>query len=311
MSATPKQDDDEKQGHHPRSRHRSRYDFERLTAALPALAPLVSKNVHGDPTIDFADPAAVRALNTAILVSEYGVSSWELPPDALCPPIPGRADHVHAVADLLKDAAGNVPTGDAVTVLDIGVGASCIYPIIGRHVYGWRFVGTDTDAVALESARAIVAANPGLCGGVELRSPADPSDIFKGVVLPDERFAVTMCNPPFHTSAEEAEGANQRKLRGLAGGPDRGLARTPNRNFGGRSAELWCEGGERGFIKRMIEQSAAFREQCRWFTTLVSRKKTLEGTERALSRAEATDVRILPLKHGQKASRIVAWTFVK
>lgn len=298
---------DGKAGHHPRSRHREPYDYHRLIDAVPELRALVSINAHGNPSIDFADADAVRTLNRALLVADYGVTSWDLPPTALCPAVPGRADHVHAVADLLKDEEGAAGSSESITALDIGVGASCIYPIIGRHEYGWRFVATDADQNALESARSIAAANPGLSGAVEFRLAADPADILNNVLRPGDRFDLTLCNPPFYGSKEEAEAANLRKRRGLAS-----LARGPivaARNFGGRSMELWCDGGERGFIRRMIEQSALVRDQCRWFTTLVSKKGALQSTERALARIEATQVRILPIRHGHKTSRILAWTF--
>ncbi len=299
--------DDTKDGHHPRSRHRRRYDLPRLVAADPALEPFVRANPRGEPTVDFADPAAVRALNRAILVADYGVTAWDLPPDALCPPVPGRADHVHALADLLTDARGAVRTGDEVVVLDVGVGASCIYPIVGRREYGWRFVGTDVDPVALESARAIVDANPLLAGAVELRPSLSPDAVLRGVFREGESFAATICNPPFHESAAAAAAAHRDKLRGLGAAASR--ADAPRRNFGGRDAELWCEGGERGFLRRLIEQSAAFADRCGWFTSLVSRKESLRPAERALARVRPTEIRTLPLSHGRKTTRILAWRF--
>jgi len=279
-----------------------------LVSALPELGPLVFINAHGNPSIDFADRNAVRTLNHAILASEYAVSSWELPPSALCPAIPGRADHVHAVADLLIGDDGEVRRGESVNVLDIGVGASCIYPILGRHEYGWKFVATDADETALRSAKSIAQANSFLADAVEFRLANHSSDILRNVVLPGDRFDLTLCNPPFYASEEEASAANRRKRRGLSG-KDRPTAKGEARNFGGRSMELWCEGGERGFIRRMIEQSAEVRDRCAWFTTLVSKKGALQSTERALKRFDVSESRILPIQHGHKTSRIVAWRF--
>jgi 23S rRNA (adenine1618-N6)-methyltransferase len=258
----------------------------------------------GTATIDFADPAAVTALNRALLQHDYGVAHWEIPRGYLCPPIPGRADYVHHLADLIGEG-GAIPRGRGVAVLDIGVGANCVYPIIGARDYGWRFVGTEIDRAAVESARAIVAGNPGLAEQVEIRQQAAKGAIFRGVVRAEERFAAAMCNPPFHASAAEAAAGTARKLRNLGGGK----VAAPVLNFGGRSHELWCPGGEAAFVRRMIAESAERPGLCRWFTTLVSKRENLPAIERALRAARAAEVRTIELAQGQKKSRIVAWRF--
>jgi 23S rRNA (adenine1618-N6)-methyltransferase len=295
-----------KPGLHPRNRHAAGYDFLRLVAACPELGPFVQRARHGGPSIDFADPAAVKALNRALLAEAYGIRSWDIPAGYLCPPIPGRADYLHHLADLLADSNGGViPRGAAVRALDVGVGANAIYPLIGHREYGWSFVGTDLDGTALAAAGRVLAANPGLERAIVLRRQADRIAIFAGVVAAAERFDLTLCNPPFHTSLREAHEAAQRKWRKLGLGAS-GAAR----NFGGQGAELWCEGGETGFIRRMVAESAVIGVQVRWFTTLVSSSATLPAVQRALRQAGARDIRTVPMAQGQKQSRFVAWTFL-
>ncbi len=134
---------------HPRNRHQGRYDFDQLTAACPALIPLVKKNPRGEDSIDFSDAASVKMLNRALLMHHYQVVKWDIPPNYLCPPIPGRADYIHHIADLLASSNdGEIPKGSAVRCLDIGVGANCIYPLIGEREYGWSFIGTEIDPKA-------------------------------------------------------------------------------------------------------------------------------------------------------------------
>jgi 23S rRNA (adenine1618-N6)-methyltransferase len=290
---------------HPRSRHQDRYDFPALLRACPALGAFVGPSPAGDLTIDFADPAAVLALNRALLLHHYGIRAWEIPPGYLCPPIPGRVDYVHHVADLLATDSGKIPRGPGVAIIEIGVGANCIYPLLGRAEYGWRFVGTETDPVALQSAQANVAANPALAMAIECRHQPTPTAIFQGVVHPGENFAASMCNPPFHVSAAAAAAGTERKVRNLAGS----TAGRPVLNFGGRSHELWCPGGETAFIRRMITESAHRPSLCRWFTTLVSKRESLPLIHSALRAAKATAVRTIDMSQGQKRSRIVAWTF--
>jgi 23S rRNA (adenine1618-N6)-methyltransferase len=294
----------EKQGLHPRNRHRERYDFEQLVKSCPELLPFVFKNPYGDVSIDFAEPQAVRTLNQALLAHFYGVAHWEIPANYLCPPIPGRADCIHHLADLLASCnLGEIPRGASIRVLDIGTGANCVYPILGHREYGWRFVGSEIDPKALAAANGTLQSNPGLADAVELRLQPSSGSIFRGVLREGEVFDLSMCNPPFHASLSEALEGTQRKWRNLgkAGG---GL------NFGGQGSELWCPGGEVSFVGRMIEESARIPARCLWFSTLISKDSNLPGVRGALKKAGALEIRILEMAQGQKKSRIVAWTYL-
>lgn len=300
-----------KEGLHPRSRHRERYDFPALVRAFPELARfLVPHPIEGD-TINFADPAAVLALNRALLAHHYGIVDYTLPPGALCPPIPGRADYLHHLADLLAETTPDrgIPRGPSVRILDIGVGANAIYPLLGAREYGWRFVGADISPASLDWARRLVAANPAVADLIELRRQPSPRAVFENIPAPGETFAASLCNPPFHASAAEAAAGTTRKLRNLAAGRSHRAAGQPALNFGGQANELWCEGGEPAFLRRMITESAARPTLCRWFTTLVSKSARLPDLQSALADARASEVRVIPMRHGQKHSRILAWTF--
>ncbi|MDY0076476.1 MAG: RlmF-related methyltransferase [Candidatus Cloacimonadaceae bacterium] len=152
---------------HPRNVNRESYDLRALTTAIPELKKHVSLNKYGIESIDFSNPLAVRLLNKALLNYYYGIKYWEFPAENLCPPIPGRADYIHHTADLLAENNLNkIPTGDKITCLDVGVGASCIYPIIGVTAYGWKFIGSDIDPKSIASAQKIVNSNSSLQGKI-------------------------------------------------------------------------------------------------------------------------------------------------
>lgn len=288
---------------HPRNRHRGRYDFATLSACNPSLAQYVAINNWGNESIDFANPLAVKSLNQALLHHFYGLAHWDIPDGFLCPPVPGRADYIHHLADLLaEDNRRVVPEG--INVLDIGCGANLIYPIVGNSEYRWRFTGSDVSEQALASAHAIIAANPGLNRAIRLRRQKDSRAIFAGVVHKNELYHATMCNPPFHASAVDAHQGSQRKLRNL------GLDRNAPLNFGGQQDELWCEGGEKAFISRMIAESVNVSRQCVWFSSLVSRRENLPELWRALEEVDAVEVRTVDMAQGQKQSRFIVWTFM-
>ena len=293
---------------HPRNRHQGRYDFPALIASSPELAAFVILNPYGKQSIDFANPEAVKVFNRALLKQLYGIAHWDIPPGYLCPPIPGRADYLHGLADLLAaDNGGEIPRGAAVRVLDIGCGANCIYPLLGHADYGWRFLGSDIDRVALKAAGAILRSNR-LDKAIALRQQERPEQILQGLLHADERFDLTLCNPPFHASRDEATRGSQRKWRNLGRlDPSRQL---PTLNFGGQSNELYCEGGEIAFVSRLIAESAACASQVLWFSTLVSKASNLPAVGAALKRAGVRQQRTVEMAQGQKQSRFVAWTFL-
>lgn len=261
----------------------------------PALEEFVVTARHGRPSIDFADPRAVTALNAALLAEAYGVL-WSLPHGALCPPIPGRSDYIHYLADLLSN-------DEPARIIDIGSGANCVYPIIGASEYGWSFVATEVDRASMRWARQVVRVNRRIGALIEHRLQPDPLACFAGVTNAGERFAASMCNPPFHASAAEAAAGSTRKRRNL------GLVGAEPLNFGGSANELWCRGGEVGFIERMIAESARRPMLCRWFTTLVARSEHLPRLRRSLKAVGPARIQVIDMAQGQKKSRILAWTF--
>lgn len=287
---------------HPRNQHSKGYDFSHLVADTPELDAFIISNPTGQATIDFRNVLAVRMLNRALLKSYYNIGYWDIPAGYLCPPIPGRADYIHYLADLLAGSKSqDIPRGRHIKALDIGTGASLVYPIIGQSEYGWHFTGTDIDSTALKSAQQICVLNK---LNIALRQQGSPENIFRGVIRPNDAFHVTMCNPPFHASKKKATMGTQRKWANL------GKGRSTQLNFGGQNAELWCPGGEIKFIARMVEQSVEFADQCLWFTSLVSKKDNLQPLHRILGKANATDYTVVEMAQGQKTSRFIAWTFM-
>lgn len=296
----------EKTSLHPRNLHRLRYDFELLIDKNPNLKNFVFINEHQIETIDFSNPEAVKSLNKSLLITYYDIQNWDIPENYLCPPIPGRADYIHHIADLLATSNnGAIPEGENVFGLDIGIGANCIYPILGNSVYGWNFVGTDIDADALDNCVKIIEENPKLTDVISLQQQTNSRYIFKDIILPEDKFAFTICNPPFHSSEEEATKGTIRKINNL----ENTKTTKPVLNFGGQNTELWCEGGELAFITQMIYESAKYPLQVLWFTTLVSKNSHLSSVYKTLAKANVGTVKTIEMAQGQKTSRIVAWTF--
>lgn len=298
---------DKKSRLHPRNKNNERYNFIKLVETCSDLKPFVSPNKHGDESINFADPEAVKMLNKALLKSHYNIDFWDIPDGYLCPPIPGRADYIHHIADVLGNSNyGNIPNGPEIKCLDIGVGANCIYPIIGVVEYGWSFIGSDIDETSIKSANTIVEKNNLLKGKIDCRLQKSPKDFFYGILPREEKVDVTVCNPPFHSSEEQANSGTLRKQKNLTGKKVNELTK----NFGGQSNELWYDGGEKRFVRNMILQSKKFAKNCFWFSSLISKQNNLKSAYAALEQSKATDIITIPMGQGNKSSRIVAWTFL-
>lgn len=283
---------------HPNNVHNHGYDFDKLVESYPDLQEVLVDSLRGETSIDFSNPKAVKLLNSALLSHHYGVNYWEFPDDNLCPPIPGRVDYIHYLNDLLKGSNVKEP----IVVLDVGTGASCIYPLLGAKAYGWNFVGTDISKHSLSYARHIVRKNQ-LQKSIKLKLQANSENIFDGILDENSQFSATMCNPPFYKSAEEAQEANSRKQKNL------GLS-TTERNFSGEAQELWYEGGEKAFLHTYLYESSKFKEQSVWYTSLVSKKEHVESMEKSLKKLGAKTIKVIPMHQGNKITRIVAWSFV-
>lgn len=287
---------------HPRNPFRGAYDFEGLVAAEPALSPWVRSAPDGRPTVDFSDPLAVRLLNRALLAQAWGIRGWDFPAENLCPAVPGRMDALCHVAELLAELNGGVvPRAHG---LDVGTGASAIYALLGAAAWGWTFLASDIEAASVENARRIVEANRERLGRIEVRLQPQAHRCFEHVIQPGEVLDFTLCNPPFHADRASAAAGSARKSQAVGRGAGAPL------NFAGTAAELICAGGEHGFLHRMAKESVDFGNRVLWFTSLVSRQAHVSGLERSLQKLGARRVVVLPMKTGNKVTRLVAWTFL-
>ncbi|MFY0629427.1 MAG: 23S rRNA (adenine(1618)-N(6))-methyltransferase RlmF [Flavobacteriaceae bacterium] len=285
-----------KPGLHPRNKHKNGYNFDVLIKENEALKPFITENIHGNATIDFSDPKGVKELNRTLLQHHYGIKDWNFSDENLCPPIPGRVDYIHHLSDLLTSSG----ITENIKVLDIGTGASCIYPLLGVKEYDWDFVATDIELDSLDSSQDIIDDN-GLDAKIELRQQFDEANILTGIIEDGDSFSAVMCNPPFYKSELEAKGANARKTRNLGN--------NAVRNFAGNNNELWYPGGEKAFLHNYLYQSSLFKETCVWFTSLVSKKGNIESLQKSAEKLKAKDFKVIQMHQGNKVTRVAAWQF--
>ncbi|WP_151174058.1 23S rRNA (adenine(1618)-N(6))-methyltransferase RlmF [Pseudoalteromonas ruthenica] len=287
---------------HPKNRHANGYDFDALCRSLPSLENHIITRRDGQPSIDFSDPNALKTLNQALLKHHYHIDIWDLPSGFLCPPVPGRADYVHHLHDLLANDSGLDVAHHKVRVLDVGTGASLIYPILGHKLFNWQFVASDIDPQSVKLAKQLAQLNQ---LPIKVQQQKRPSSYFNGIVKAQDTLVATLCNPPFHDSEQSAQAGSERKWRNL-----KGQAKGAHLNFGGRANELWCQGGELGFVRDMILESSHYAEQVLWFSSLISKKDNLRALKNTLRKAGAINIEVVNMALGQKVSRFLAWSFM-
>ncbi|EPJ45968.1 MAG: hypothetical protein OFPII_23080 [Osedax symbiont Rs1] len=297
---------------HRKNIHNHGYDFQFLATSYPPLLAFLSEK-HHQISIDYSDAAAVLALNTALLKAHYRIDYWQIPKGYLCPPIPGRADYIHYLADLIhQTSARKTFDQSTVSALDIGTGASCIYPLIGQRSYQWSFTASDIDPISVACASQIIQANPGLRKKIKVLLQPNAQRFFANIIAERQRITVTLCNPPFHSSLAEAALGNARKRANLQKKQPSNKSSNNNSvlNFGGQKAELYCEGGELSFIKSMIIESQEYKNQVLYFSCLVSKNAHLKALQHTLKSVDASDIKIVPMSQGHKTSRFIAWSFL-
>lgn len=274
------------------------YDFDALSKSHPPLAPYISQ-VNGRSTIDFGNAEAIKALNIAILLKDYGLVNYDLPDGYLIPGVSGRRKYLDQVANLLKlkDRSNKKRR-----IADLGVGGNCIYPIIGRQAFGWEFIGVDSDQSSLNVALEIITAN-NLSDGISLRLQSDKNQVLEGWITEDDYFDCIVCNPPFYSNENEANHQNRRKNK-------KHKQFKSNRTFGGKPHELITKGGELGFVSRYLAESKVYGSQVYSFTCLISSGAHLKQLETQLKELKSTERRVIETSTSNKSSRILVWSFL-
>ena len=186
-----------------------------------------------------------------------------MPNDRLCPPVPVRYNYVRWIQDLLDTTSDSYtdrydPSRNVIG-LDIGVGASCIYPLLAcASSPKWRMAGSDIDQHSLDYARKNVEANQ-LSNRIRLALSTTDSPLIPLAALKLRGLDFVMCNPPFFPT----------KVAKLAGSASKVAA--PSAVCTGAEVEMVCPGGDVGFVTRIIDESLVLRYQIEWYTSKIGR----------------------------------------
>ncbi|XP_068022025.1 RNA N6-adenosine-methyltransferase METTL16 [Melanerpes formicivorus] len=282
---------------HARNRYKDKPpDFAYLAAKYPEFQQHLQTTLTGRVSLNFKDPEAVRALTCTLLKEDFGLTI-DIPVERLIPTVPLRLNYIHWVEDLIghQEADKRVLRRG----IDIGTGASCIYPLLGATLNGWYFLATEVDDMCFNYAKKNVEQN-------------NLSDLIKVVKVPQKTLLMDalkeesgivydfcMCNPPFFANQLEAKGVNSRNPR-----------RPPpsSVNTGGIT-EIMAEGGELEFVKRIIHDSLQLKKRLRWYSCMLGKKCSLAPLKEELRIQGVPKVTHTEFCQGRTMRWALAWSF--
>ena len=258
-------------------------------------------------------------LTKTLLELDFGLK-LDLPADRLCPPVcsslhkhtllpldaadadwqyqqvPNRHNYILWLKDLMDTTSYDQP-GRELCGLDVGTGASCIYPLLGISQRPWSFVATDIDAQNLSYARKNIHLNH-LGDRVRLleRQAADPLLPLSEPGIQAINFV--MMNPPFYTSEEDMLSSESKK------------ARPPMSACTGAPVEMVCEGGEVAHVGRLLDESLVARDRVQWYTSMLGKLTSLEALVEGLHENGIDNYAVTEFVQGNKTRRwALAWSF--
>ncbi|KAL7937350.1 hypothetical protein V8C35DRAFT_292280 [Trichoderma chlorosporum] len=245
--------------------------------------------------LDFNDPKAVMQLTKTLLKVDFDLRV-ELPEDRLCPPVANRHNYILWLKDLLDSTSYDEP-GRKIVGLDIGTGASCIYPLLGCAQRPWSFIATDIDEKSLEWAKKNVKLND-FDGRIQVVGRTPDDDLIPLDHLKRDSIDFTMTNPPFYESEEAMVKSAQEK------------SRPPFTACTGAKVEMVSQGGEVGFISRIFEESLVLRDRVQWYTAMVGFLSSLTRLVDKLREHKIDNYAITEFQQGNKTRRwAIAWSF--
>ncbi|WBW73249.1 23S rRNA/U6 snRNA (adenine-N(6))-methyltransferase Mtl16 [Schizosaccharomyces osmophilus] len=259
-------------------------DFQKLSQEYPPLQHFLQEG-H----IDFWDQGAVLTLAKAILKVYFSLE-LSLPKNRLCPMVPNRVLYLDYIESLLQSTIVDFDN-EKVIGLDIGTGASCIYPLLGCKLYSFNFLATEIDSSSYDAACSNVMNNR-LEDKIKLEHRCEAAS-FLSRYPSGQEFTFVICNPPFYGSNEE-----------IFNNKDR----LPNSICSGSKNEMITQGGEVEFARRILQESKCRREIL-WFTCLLGKKSSLADLIHDLRDEKIDNYGIYEIHVGKTKRWILSWSF--
>ena len=288
---------------HPRNIYRfNKPNYEKLACKYAFFKDVVKQNSKtGEYYINYNDSKSNVMLSKVLLKHDFNLE-FEHPLNHLCPPIPQRLNYMLWIQDLLQCCCWNKRYHG----FDIGVGASCIFPLLGIKIGEtqnelWSFLASDIDKESIDYANKNVSMNK-LNDKIKIVHQSNANYIFNDIINDKNNdnvlFDFTVCNPPFFQHLQET-----------------GLNKT-RANNATQSELVFQNGGEIGFIQLIINQIEQLKlyRKINWFTTMLGRKSSIKSITNILKKQATNNnmdifITNTALYQGKQVRWGLAWTY--
>ncbi|XP_050440218.1 U6 small nuclear RNA (adenine-(43)-N(6))-methyltransferase [Adelges cooleyi] len=268
---------------HPRNLYRTPPNFKELADNYPEFRKYATTSLDGKIVFDFKNQDGLRVLTRILLKKDFDLDV-DLPVGKLIPTVPLRLNYILWIEDLLNLNNSNSSNTKGI---DIGTGASCIYPLLAAKKFGWSMVGTDINKESVESASKNILKN-NLLDRINVLEVSEWDSLLP--VKKNEHYDFCMCNPPFHcqqvlntSDEDDCDKAN--------------------------SCEMYTAGGEVDFVKKIISESERLLNSISIYTTMIGYKSSLKPLKKELQNIGAKSICEAGFFQGRTARWGIAWTF--
>ncbi|CAG9813635.1 unnamed protein product [Phaedon cochleariae] len=277
---------------HPRNIYKSPPNFKQLALDYPEFREFLKQDITGKVNIDFQNVKSLRALSCTLLKNDFGLEV-EMPLNKLIPTIPLRLNYILWLEDLMSLTGKK----EGVKGIDIGTGASCVYPLLAAKKNKWSMVATEVDKESISYARKNIERN-NMQDLIEV-TEVDKNTFLK-IIAENGDYDFCMCNPPFFASTQElGSGMNTRNLS----------RPRPKNSFCASVNEVVVKGGEVDFISCLINESKEVGEAVKIYSTMVGHKKYLPQLKKLLREVQVTSFKETEFCQGNTTRWGLAWTF--
>uniref|UniRef100_A0A6G1SP69 U6 snRNA m(6)A methyltransferase n=1 Tax=Aceria tosichella TaxID=561515 RepID=A0A6G1SP69_9ACAR len=299
---------------HRRNIFRKEPDFKKLAYDYQELKQFMTVGSKSKLKFDFKNPDALRALTCALL-HRYFQKRINIPSDRLIPAVPQRLNYICWLEDLVKLLANQVNDSNVLGI-DIGTGASCIFPILSCHRNpSWSFIGVEADQKSFSVAVENVQKNfmDDRIKVVKVSTEEALNDI---LCLANSPVTFIMCNPPFFeeeygVTLEMSPNISGSGASGGGGSMIGGVSRPKSNANTSNKIESICSGGEITFVGRLLEQSRHLKEEVTIYSSMLGRKQSLTHFKQTLSSMDDDNLSWTwaELCQGKTIRYAIAWSF--
>lgn len=278
---------------HPRNIYKSPPNFKQLALDFPEFQKFVQQDFTGKVSLDFKNLESLRALSCVLLKKDFNLDV-HIPLNKLIPTIPLRLNYILWIEDLLQLFADK---GKTIQGIDVGTGASCVYPLLGAKKNSWRFVATELDSESVAVATENVKRN-NLEHLISIVHVQNENLIMN--VVGDGKFDFCMCNPPFFSSPKELHPFFKARTRNRP---------HPKNAFCATENEVVSKGGEVEFIAKLIHESKMLGNKVAIYTTMIGHKSSIAPLKKLLRELEVYSFKESEFCQGNTTRWGLAWTF--